>query len=30
MDWAIARLVIALLAFLGTMWWQVNCRLDGS
>lgn len=28
MDWTIAGLIIALFAFLGTMWWQVNSRMD--
>ena len=28
MDWTIAGLIIALFAFLGTMWWQVNSRID--
>ena len=27
MDWTIAGLIIALFAFLGTMWWQVNSRM---
>ena len=28
MDWTIAGLILALFAFLGTMWWQVNSRMD--
>ena len=28
MNWTIAGLIIALFAFLGTMWWQVNSRID--
>lgn len=28
MDWKNGTLIIALFAFLGTMWWQVNSRID--
>ena len=28
MDWTTAGLIVALFAFLGTMWWQVNSRMD--
>ena len=28
MGWTIAGLIIALFAFSGTMWWQVNSHMD--
>ncbi len=28
MDWTLAGLIIALFAFLGTMWWQVNSHMN--
>lgn len=28
MDWKNGTLIIALFAFLGMMWWQVNSRMD--
>ena len=28
MDWKNGTLIIAMFAFLGMMWWQVNSRID--